>query len=120
MNCAAVGNMIDLYSEGRCTPRLAAAVSTHLATCPSCKAKQQGPLTLPAPKTTAPKGFKARLRAAASLNALVPLPERPGKDHAAALTLIIFALGLLALHRLTPGVISQRPVSEDASPWRLP
>jgi anti-sigma factor RsiW len=116
--------VLDLFSEELLTPARRAQVERHLSSCPSCAAKA-GRLRAPrAVAASAPAGLKSRLRAAlaAAPAGAIPVPDpRVSRDgRGALLALVVFSLSLLALHALTPGIPSERPVTSDAAPWRLP
>lgn len=100
MNCHSFKNVLDLFAEGRLTPRRAMAASEHLASCAACRA-----LAAPAPKSAAvraPDALKAKLLAAAKAgpasspavpSAPPPLWPREARGIAlAAAALIVVAL----------------------------
>lgn len=83
MNCHSFNNVLDLYREGRLTPRRAKAAARHLASCAACRALVE-PLTA-APPASAPKSLKDKLRALAKEG--VPEASRVPSPRAADLAL---------------------------------
>lgn len=115
MNCHALKNILDLFEEGRLTPRRMKAVEAHLASCPECRALSVRASGGPGAK--APEALKARLLAAAKAarpaqakTAALPLwpREAPGIALAAA------ALALVAALIAVRGVPSQAPAAVAA------
>jgi len=110
MNCHSFKNVLDLYAEGRLTPRRAMAASEHLASCPACRA-----LTAPsAPSSTsrAPQALKDRILAAAKSPAATDAPLAPAglplwPREARGIALAAAALVLVALLVSAFGVPSQ-------------
>jgi anti-sigma factor RsiW len=109
MNCHALKNLLDLYEEGRLSPRRTKAVEAHLASCPACRALSARASGAPAAK--APEALKARLLAAAKAAhpAIVPsknaLPLWPRETGGIALAAV--ALALVAALISMGGVPSQ-------------
>jgi hypothetical protein len=64
MNCHSFINVLDLYREGRLSPRRAKAAEAHLASCAACGALI-GPARAAAASARAPQSLKAKLLAAA-------------------------------------------------------
>src|SRR6267142_4609791 len=63
MNCEAVLNVEDLYTEGRLSPARMAMVRAHLKDCPACAARlKSDPLSGKGRAVTAPKDLKERMR----------------------------------------------------------
>lgn len=65
MNCHSFNNALDLYAEGRLTPRRAREFDAHRAECARCRALAEPAPAASAPAVRAPEELKARLRAAA-------------------------------------------------------
>jgi anti-sigma factor RsiW len=111
MNCHSFTNVLDLFAEGRLSPRRVASARAHLSACAACRA-----LAAPAPaapSASAPEALKARLlravRAAAaapSAKNRVELPLWPREAPAIALAAV--ALALVGLLIAASGVPSQR------------
>lgn len=63
MNCHSFKNVLDLYREGRLSPRRAKAAARHLDSCAQCRALAGRPqMSEPSPR--APSALKDKLRAA--------------------------------------------------------
>jgi hypothetical protein len=71
MNCHSFMNVLDLYCEGRLSPRRAKAARAHIASCAACRALAE-PSPAGAPPARAPQSLKAKLLAAAKAG-----PEAP-------------------------------------------
>lgn len=122
MICALVGNLTDLYLEGRLVAFQASWVRSHLAVCGRCaegaaawRGLAQSLRALPAPK--APQGLKELLRAAAAGRRALParrspLPELRWSEPAPSLALAFSFLALLVSFS-TRGPGSQS-LSEDS------
>jgi hypothetical protein len=66
MNCHAVVNVLDLYEEGRLSPRRAKAATKHMASCPECGALARSAAPAAARSSArAPESLKAKLLSAA-------------------------------------------------------
>jgi len=79
MNCRSFNNVVDLYREGRLTPRRMKAAAKHIETCAACRAASGGPPATASPR--APKSLKDRLRAAVQKGSMekpaAPVAELP-------------------------------------------
>jgi putative zinc finger protein len=64
MNCHSFMNVLDLYREGRLSPRRAKAAAAHLASCAACRALAEPAPAAPA-SARAPESLRAKLLAAA-------------------------------------------------------
>ena len=92
MNCHTFMNVLDLYREGRLSPRRAKAAAKHLAACPECRARIE-PASAPAPSARAPQSLKEKILAAAkagpaassSASAATDLPLWPREARGIAL-----------------------------------
>ena len=101
MNCHAARSILDLHAEGRLTPRRAASVDSHLASCAACR-KSATPLA--SPSKAAGTDFKSRLASALKTGgkaapaarlelALWPRDLSAVAFAAAALALLAFVIG---------------------------
>jgi anti-sigma factor RsiW len=124
MNCLAVASILDLFAEELLTAPRRAAVEAHLSGCSACRAAAAGLRAPKAAPVAAPTALKDRLR-----KALASAPAQPyepavapwgGDGSQAALALAVFAIVLAFLHLATPKIVSERPVTAQAEPWRLP
>jgi hypothetical protein len=101
MNCHAFLNILDLYREGRLTPRREKSAAAHLSACPTCLA-----LVVPSqwPRMQAPDNLKLRLKSALVkapsqfITSPVHLPLWPREAYgvavaALALLILAFAVG---------------------------
>jgi anti-sigma factor RsiW len=112
MNCPAFLNVLDLFCEGRLSPKRAAQARAHAASCARCRA-----LAAPAPAApavSAPEAFKARLMKAARAAAASPADARPAAlplwpREAPAIALAAAALALVGLFIAASGAPSQKP-----------
>ncbi len=85
MNCHTFINVLDLFREGRLSPRRAKAADAHLASCAACRALA-APAPSAAPSARAPQSLKAKLLAAAKSGTDASL-ARPAKTEASDLQL---------------------------------
>jgi anti-sigma factor RsiW len=71
MNCHSFNNVLDLYREGRLSPRRAQAAEKHLASCPACRSlAHRADSASPSPR--APQSLKDKLVAAARVGNAAP------------------------------------------------
>jgi anti-sigma factor RsiW len=110
MNCHSFKNVLDLYAEGRLTPRRAMTAAEHLAACAACRA-----LAAPAASPSgarAPQALKDRLRAAAKAAPSAPEPRAASglplwPREARGIALAALALIVVALLVAAAGLPSQ-------------
>jgi anti-sigma factor RsiW len=127
MNCHSVRNALDLRAEGRLSPRRAARVEAHLASCQPCRSQASlFERTAAAPAGGgAPEDLKKRLLAAAR-NASKPDAERTGTplalwpSEAPAIALAAAALILVGLLVTAAGVPSQSSAGDLAAAMEEP
>lgn len=118
MNCHSTRAVLDLFAEGRLTPKRAKAVEAHLAGCADCRAFA-APAAAPASAKPAPADFKARLAAAlktekkASPPPAAVAPVELWPRDLSGVALAAAALVLVALGIGWSGVSSQRDFSGD-------
>jgi len=111
MNCRGVAHVLDLYTEGRLSPRRAAKVRAHLDSCAECR-KLLKPVPA-APAVCAPEELKKRLLSALRA-AAADSPARRGVElslwprEAPAILLAAAALVLVALLITATGAPSQQ------------
>ena len=82
MNCHATKAVLDLFTEGRLTPRRASAVEAHLASCADCRGAMQ-----PLAPATAPASSDFKSRLAVTLKAQQRKKSETGLTPQAELTL---------------------------------
>ncbi|MBI3553458.1 MAG: zf-HC2 domain-containing protein [Elusimicrobia bacterium] len=123
MNCEAVLNVEDLYTEDRLTPSRKAQVDAHLKSCPLCGGKLAKASPLSGLKSaSAPKDLKERMKKLlAKLESAepAPAPEALSMDSEfwPVVASIAIYLGLaLALAWAGPGAPSQKysPATAEA------
>lgn len=114
MNCHSFINVLDLFREGRLSPRRAKAAEAHLASCAPCRAlARPAAAAVPSPSVQAPLSLKEKLRAAAKAGAGVSVVEAAASDlplwprEARGLALAAAALLIAGLIVAAEGVPSQ-------------